>query len=41
MAPAAAAFYEPRITPNLYGLIDVREQLFYYDPVHRLQLRKL
>ena len=31
VAPAAAAFYEPRITPNLYGLIDVREQLFYYD----------
>ena len=30
-APAAAAFYEPRITTNLYGLIDVREQLFYYD----------
>jgi hypothetical protein len=31
VAPAAAAFYEPRITPTLYGLIDVREQLFYYD----------
>src|SRR5207244_13423614 len=31
VAPAAAAFYEPRITQNLYGLIDVREQLFYYD----------
>ena len=31
VAPAAGAFYEPRITPNLYGLIDVREQLFYYD----------
>jgi hypothetical protein len=31
VAPAAAAFYEPRITSNLYGLIDVREQLFYYD----------
>jgi hypothetical protein len=31
VAPAVAAFYEPRITPNLYGLIDVREQLFYYD----------
>ncbi|MGC2352587.1 MAG: hypothetical protein WA496_04230, partial [Candidatus Udaeobacter sp.] len=29
VAPAAAAFYEPRITQNLYGLIDVREQLFY------------
>jgi hypothetical protein len=31
VAPAAAAFYEPRITENFYGLIDVREQLFYYD----------
>jgi hypothetical protein len=31
VAPAVAAFYEPRITNNLYGLIDVREQLFYYD----------
>jgi hypothetical protein len=31
VAPAAAAFYEPRITPTLYGLLDVREQLFYYD----------
>ena len=28
VAPAAAAFYEPRITNTLYGLIDVREQLF-------------
>ena len=31
VAPAAGAFYEPRIAQNLYGLIDVREQLFYYD----------
>jgi hypothetical protein len=31
VAPAAAAFYEPRFTSNFYGLIDVREQLFYYD----------
>ena len=31
VAPAAGAFYEPRITNTLYGLIDVREQLFYYD----------
>ncbi|HEY2567795.1 MAG TPA: outer membrane beta-barrel protein [Candidatus Udaeobacter sp.] len=31
VAPAAAAFYEPRLTDSLYGLIDVREQLFYYD----------
>jgi hypothetical protein len=31
VAPAAGVFYEPRITKTLYGLIDVREQLFYYD----------
>ena len=31
MAPTTAVFYEPRITSTLYGLIDVREQLFYYD----------
>lgn len=31
VAPSAAIFYEPRISQNLYGLIDVREQLFYYD----------
>ena len=31
VAPVAGIFYEPRITQTLYGLIDVREQLFYYD----------
>jgi len=31
VAPSAAAFYEPRITNTLYGLVDVREQLFFYD----------
>jgi hypothetical protein len=31
IAPAEAVLYEPRITSTLYGLIDVREQLFYYD----------
>ena len=31
VAPTTAVFYEPRITSTLYGLIDVREQLFYYD----------
>jgi hypothetical protein len=31
VAPTASVFYEPRITSTLYGLIDVREQLFYYD----------
>src|SRR5207247_11357202 len=31
VAPTFAAFYEPRISSTLYGLIDVRVQLFYYD----------
>lgn len=31
VAPGAGVFYEPRITPNFYGLVDVREQLFFYD----------
>jgi hypothetical protein len=31
VAPVAGIYYEPRITQTLYGLIDVREQLFYYD----------
>lgn len=30
-APVAAVFYQPRITKALYGLLDVREQLFYYN----------
>jgi hypothetical protein len=30
-APAAGVFYQPRITKTLYGLIDVRQQFFYYD----------
>ena len=30
-APVAAIYYEPRISQTLYGLVDVREQLFYYD----------
>ena len=30
-APVAGIYYEPRITRTLYGLVDVREQLFYYD----------
>jgi hypothetical protein len=31
VAPAAGVFYEPRITRTLYGFIDVRQQLFYYN----------
>jgi hypothetical protein len=31
VAPAAAVFYEPRITPTLYGFIGVRQQFFLYD----------
>ena len=30
-APVAGIYYEPRITQTLYGLVDVREQLFFYD----------
>jgi hypothetical protein len=30
-APTAGLYYEPRFTRTFYGLIDVREQLFYYD----------
>ena len=31
VAPAAALFYEPRISQTFYGLVGVRQQLFYYD----------
>ena len=31
VAPTAALAYQPRITNGLYGLVGVREQLFYYD----------
>src|ERR1039457_2605620 len=30
-APVAAIYYQPRITKTLYGLVDVRQQFFYYD----------
>jgi hypothetical protein len=30
-APAAGIYYQPRITRTLYGLVDVRDQQFYYD----------
>lgn len=30
-APAAGIYYEPRITRTLYGLLSVREQLFFYN----------
>lgn len=30
-APVAALYYQPRITKTLYGLVDVRQQFFYYD----------
>jgi hypothetical protein len=30
-APAVGLFYEPRITRTLYGLVDVRQQFFYYN----------
>lgn len=31
VAPAAALFYEPRISQTLYGFAGVRQQFFYYD----------
>jgi hypothetical protein len=30
-APSVGIFYQPRISGNLYGLADVREQFFVYD----------
>jgi hypothetical protein len=33
-APVAAIFYQPRITKTLYGLLDVRQQFFYYGTYH-------
>ncbi|MDB6148157.1 MAG: hypothetical protein JWO45_1821 [Spartobacteria bacterium] len=31
VSPVAAIAYQPRLTQTLYGLISVREQMFYYD----------
>jgi len=31
VAPAAALFYEPRISQTLYGFAGIRQQFFYYD----------
>ncbi len=31
VAPSAAVYYQPRFTPTFFGLVDVREQIFYYD----------
>jgi hypothetical protein len=31
VAPAAGVYYQPRITKTLYGLVDVRQQFFYYN----------
>lgn len=33
-APAAGIFFQPRLANNLYGLLDVRQQLFYYGHYH-------
>ena len=30
-APVAAVYYQPRITKTFYGLVDVRQQFFYYN----------
>ncbi len=34
VAPSAGVFYQPRITKTLYGLVDVRQQFFYYNTYH-------
>src|SRR5205085_189488 len=31
IAPAASVFYEPQISQTFYGLVGVRQQMFYYD----------
>jgi hypothetical protein len=31
IAPSAGVYYQPRFSRTLYGLIDVRDQQFYYD----------
>lgn len=39
VAPAAGLFYQPRITRTLYGLVDVRQQFFYYNQYHSFDFR--
>ena len=41
VAPIAALAYQPRITNTLYGLVGVREQLFYYDRFSNLNFGSL
>jgi hypothetical protein len=41
IAPMAAAFYNPRITNNLYGHLGAREQVFYYGDHHSLDFASL
>lgn len=31
IAPAASVYYEPKLSPTFYGLVGVREQMFYYS----------
>jgi hypothetical protein len=35
-APIAAVFYQPRLTSTLFGVIDVRQQFFYYNKYNSL-----
>lgn len=36
IAPGAAIYYQPRITSTIFGLIDVRDQQFYYNRFDQL-----
>jgi len=40
-APVAGAFYDPRITPTLYGHIGAREQIFTYGKYHAFDFGSL
>jgi hypothetical protein len=31
MAPSAGLFFQPRLTRTIFGLVDIREQMFLYD----------
>jgi hypothetical protein len=40
-ATAAGIYYEPRITKALFGLVDVREQLFFYNHFNKFDFGTL
>ena len=41
IAPAAAVYYQPRITKTLYANLDAREQVFYYGNHHSFDFGSL